>query len=121
MIARIWRGWTLREDADAYVEYLQQTGAPGSLGTPGNRGFTILRRPDGDREEFVTISLWDSLEVVKSFAGDDIEKAVFYPEDEAFLVERELTAAHFRMDHGKRSRSGGMTRSRAEPSPSGTR
>jgi heme-degrading monooxygenase HmoA len=95
MIARIWRGWTLREDADAYVEYLQQTGAPASLGTPGNRGFTILHRPDGEREEFLTISLWDSLEVVRGFAGDDIEKAVFYPEDDAFLVDREWTAAHF--------------------------
>ena len=51
MIARVWRGWTRGEDADAYVDYLQQTGAPASLGTPGNRGFTILHRPDGEREE----------------------------------------------------------------------
>ena len=101
MIARIWRGWTRGEDADAYVDYLQRTGAPGSLGTPGNRGFTILHRPDGEREEFLTISLWDSLEVVKGFAGDAIEKAVFYPEDKAFLVERELTAAHFEWITGR--------------------
>ena len=101
MIARVWRGWTRREDADAYVEYLQQTGAPASLGTPGNRGFYVLRRPADDREEFVTISLWDSLEVVKGFAGDDIEKAVFYPEDEAFLVDREWTAAHFEWITGR--------------------
>jgi heme-degrading monooxygenase HmoA len=101
MIARVWRGWTRPEDADAYVDYLQQTGAPASLGTPGNRGFYILHRPVGDREEFVTISLWDSLEVVKGFAGDDIEKAVFYPEDEAFLVNREWTAAHFEWVTGR--------------------
>jgi heme-degrading monooxygenase HmoA len=101
VIGRVWRGWTRRQDADAYVEYLQKTGAPASLGTPGNQGFYILHRPMGDREEFVTISLWDSLEVVKGFAGDDIDKAVFYPEDEAFLVDREWTAAHFKWITGR--------------------
>jgi heme-degrading monooxygenase HmoA len=95
VIARIWRGWTRRDDADAYVEYLQQTGAPASLGTAGNRGFFILHRPSGEREEFVTISLWDSLEVVKGFAGEDVEQAVFFPEDERFLVEREPTVSHY--------------------------
>lgn len=95
MIARIWRGWTTRADADAYVEYLQATGAPGSLGTPGNRGFFIMHRANGEREEFVTLSLWDSLEAVKAFAGEDVEKAVFYPEDERYLVEREWTVAHY--------------------------
>jgi heme-degrading monooxygenase HmoA len=101
VIARIWRGWTTLEDADAYVEYLQETGAPGSLGTPGNRGFFILRRPAGDREEFVTISLWESLETVKGFAGEDVEKAVFYPEDDRYLVDREWTVAHFEWIEGQ--------------------
>ena len=43
----------------------------------------------------MTVSLWDSLDAVRAFAGEDIEKAVFYPEDDRFLVEREWTAAHF--------------------------
>jgi heme-degrading monooxygenase HmoA len=41
---------------------------------------------------------WDSLEAVKAFAGDDHETAVFYPEDDRFLVERDLTAAHYEVD-----------------------
>lgn len=94
MIARIWKGWTRAEDEAAYVEYLEATGAPASRGTPGNHGFYILHRIVGDRAEFVTMSLWDSLESVRGFAGDDLEKAVFYPEDERFLVDRELTVAH---------------------------
>lgn len=95
MIARIWRGWTSREDAEAYVRYMEEVGAPDSLGTPGNRGFSVLHRPDGDREEFLTISLWDSLESIRAFAGDEIERAVFYPEDDRYLVERELTVLHY--------------------------
>ena len=50
MIVRIWRGWTSREDAEAYVRYMREVAAPDSLGTPGNRGFSVLHRPDGDRE-----------------------------------------------------------------------
>lgn len=95
VIARIWRGWTRPEDAEAYVRYMEETGAPDSLGTPGNRGFSVLHRRDGDREEFLTISLWESLESIRAFAGDDIEQAVFYPEDDRYLVERELTVSHF--------------------------
>jgi heme-degrading monooxygenase HmoA len=95
LIARIWRGWTRREEAEAYVRYLEEVAAPDSLGTPGNRGFSVLHRPDGEREEFVTISLWDSLEAIHAFAGDDVEQAVFYPEDDRYLVKRELTVSHF--------------------------
>jgi heme-degrading monooxygenase HmoA len=95
VIARIWRGWTAREDAEAYARYMAEIAAPDSLGTPGNRGFSVLHRPDGDREEFLTISLWESLDVIRAFAGDDIDRAVFYPEDERYLVERELTVSHF--------------------------
>jgi heme-degrading monooxygenase HmoA len=43
-------------------------------------------------------TLWDSLEAVKAFAGDDYETAVFYPQDERFLVERDPTAAHYEVD-----------------------
>jgi len=95
VIARIWRGWTAREDAEAYVRYMEEIGAPDSLETPGNCGFSVLHRPEGDREEFLTISLWDSLDSIRAFAGDDIDRAVFYPEDDRYLVERELTVSHF--------------------------
>jgi heme-degrading monooxygenase HmoA len=101
MIARIWRGWTSREDAEAYVRYMREVAAPDSLGTPGNRGFSVLHRPDGDREEFLTISLWESLDVIKAFAGAHIDQAVFYPEDERYLVERELTVSHFEVATGR--------------------
>jgi heme-degrading monooxygenase HmoA len=94
MIARIWRGWTALGDADAYVEYLHRTGMPAYRATPGNRGAWILRRPVGDRMEFVTLSFWDSMAAVRAFAGEEPERAVFYPEDDRFLVDRELTVQH---------------------------
>ena len=95
MIARIWRGAVRRRDGDAYAEYMRQTGVPAYAGTPGNRGVWMLRRDVDDRTEFVMFTLWDSLDAVKAFAGEDYETAVFYPEDDRFLVEREETSAHY--------------------------
>lgn len=95
MIARTWRGAVRKDDADAYAEYMQTTGVAGYAGTPGNRGVYMLRRDLGDRCEFLMFSLWDSLEAVKAFAGEDYEKAVFYSEDDRYLVERDEASAHF--------------------------
>jgi heme-degrading monooxygenase HmoA len=58
----------------------------------------FLRRDVGDRTEFVMFTLWDSLNAVKAFAGEDYETAVFYPEDERFLVERDLTSTHYNVE-----------------------
>ena len=63
--------------------------------TPGNRGAWMLRRDEGDRTEFVTLSYWDSLDAVRAFAGDDVERAVFYLEDDRFLVDRETRVLHY--------------------------
>jgi heme-degrading monooxygenase HmoA len=95
MIARTWRGWTRTNDADAYVDYLHRTGIKEYRETPGNRAAYILRREDGGRTEFVTLTFWDTMDAVRAFAGDDVERAVFYPEDDRFLIERETTASHY--------------------------
>jgi heme-degrading monooxygenase HmoA len=95
MIARIWKGAVARRDGDAYADYMQETGVAGYVSTPGNRGAWMLRRDAGDRTEFLMFTLWDSLDAVKAFAGEDYETAVFYPEDDRYLVDRDLTSAHY--------------------------
>jgi heme-degrading monooxygenase HmoA len=98
VIARIWRGWIRRADSDAYLDYLRETGLDEYRATPGNRGAWVLRRDDGERTEVITLSFWDSLDAIHGFAGDDIARAVFYPEDDRFLVDRELTVRHYQLD-----------------------
>ena len=98
MIARIWRGAVRACDAEAYARYVQETGINGYREIPGNRGAWALRRIDGDRAEFVTLSFWDSAEAIEGFAGRDIGQAVFYPEDDRFLIERDLTVRHYEVD-----------------------
>jgi heme-degrading monooxygenase HmoA len=97
MIVRTWRGWTSHEDAAAYADYVRRTGLTAYVRTPGNRGAWIWLREDGRLTEIVTVSLWESREAIVAFAGADIEKAVFYPEDDRFLVERELFVRHYEM------------------------
>jgi heme-degrading monooxygenase HmoA len=95
VIARIWRGVVRREDRDRYADYIRDTGVKEYVETPGNRGVLMLRRDDGDRTEFVLVTLWESWDAVRAFAGDDVEQAVYYPEDEAYLVEHDPKATHF--------------------------
>ncbi len=98
MIARVWRGATRAEDAEAYAEYLERSGMEPARALAGSRGSLLLRRVDGDRAEFVTVLLWDSIGDVRAFAGDEPERAVFFPEDDRFLVERELEVRHYEVD-----------------------
>ena len=99
MIARIWRGATRAADADRYLDYLHATGLPGYRDTQGNRGVLALRRLEGDRAEFLLLTLWDSEEAIRRFAGEDAGRAVFYPEDDRFLVERDDRVSHFQVVH----------------------
>ena len=95
MIARTWRGATKAQDGEAYLEYLHRTGFAEYRKTPGNRGVLGLRRIVNDRAEFLLVSLWESEKAIRQFAGSDIEKAVFYPEDERFLVDRDNHVSHY--------------------------
>jgi heme-degrading monooxygenase HmoA len=95
MIARIWKGAVKKDDGEAYAEYLDQTGVAAYKSTPGNRGVWMLRRDMDDKTEFVMFTLWDDIEAIKRFAGEDYETAVFYPEDDRFLVERDEKSEHY--------------------------
>lgn len=95
MIARTWHGAVPAEKADAYHDYLLETGVPDSRRTLGNRGVYVLRRTDGDTAHFFFLTLWDSLEAIRAFAGDDVERARYYPEDAEYLLELEPTVTHY--------------------------
>ena len=98
MIARIWRGAVRSEDADEYVGYVRDTGIDHYRSTPGNQGAWILHRRLDDRTEILTFSLWEDMGAVRAFAGDDPERAVYYPEDDRYLVERSEMVEHYRVD-----------------------
>jgi heme-degrading monooxygenase HmoA len=95
MIARIWSGAVRTTDADEYATYIRETGFGEYGRTAGNRGAWLLRRDDADSTEFLALSLWDGVDAIHAFAGEDIESAVLYPEDERYLIGGESRTVHY--------------------------
>ena len=95
MIARLWRGAVSEARADEYLQYLESTGLKEYRDTRGNRGVYVLRRIERGRAEFLLVSLWDSMAAIRRFAGDEVERAVYYPEDKEFLLELEPKVQHY--------------------------
>ena len=97
MIARIWRGTVRESDKDVYYDYLQQTGLKEYAAVPGNRGVHTLRRVKDGRCEFVILTFWESWDAIRAFAGEDYVKAVYYPEDERYLLEKLPFVEHYEL------------------------
>lgn len=95
MIARTWHGRVQAERADAYHQYLLETGVLDYKAVEGNRGVHVLRRLENGEAHFFLITFWESWDAIKKFAGDDVEKARYYPKDRAFLLELEPTVTHY--------------------------
>ncbi len=95
MIVRIWHGLTSEADGDRYFDYVAATGVKDYHSTQGNRGVAVWRRANAGRAEFWVVSLWESFDSIRKFAGPDMEKAVYYPEDKKFLLEFEPKVAHY--------------------------
>ncbi len=95
MIARIWHGRVPAHLTEAYHEYLRQTGLPDYRATPGFRGIQVLHRTEGDIGHFLLVTFWESLNAIRAFAGDEVEQARYYPDDDNFLLEREPQVIHF--------------------------
>ena len=95
MIARFWSGAVRSTDADEYAGYIQETGFAEYGRTPGNRGAWLLRREEQGVTEFIALSMWESIDAIRAFAGADIEAAVLYPEDERYLIGGESRTVHY--------------------------
>lgn len=95
MIARIWHGRTSVENYEAYTEFLKQVAIPDYQKTEGNKGLIFLRNIQNNEGHFKLITFWENIEKIKGFAGQDYEKAKYYPEDDRFLVEFEERVSHY--------------------------
>jgi len=95
MIARLWRGQATLENAAAYQHHFTHHVRPALDGLNGHRGAWLLRHDIDGHAEFLAVTLWDSIEAIRAFAGDDVETANVEPEARAVLSEFDNTARHF--------------------------
>ena len=95
VIARIWHGWTTQENANEYETVLMDEILPGIDRLDGHRGAYLLRRPAGGEVEFVTVTLWETLDAIRAFAGEDVERAVIAPGAGELLVRYDERSVHY--------------------------
>lgn len=95
MIARTWHGVTSAAKADDYLRLMLTVAVPDYSAIPGNRGVYVMRRIEGDSAHFLLLTLWDSEDAIRQFAGADMNVAKYYPFDTDFLLELEPAATHY--------------------------
>jgi antibiotic biosynthesis monooxygenase (ABM) superfamily enzyme len=100
MIARIWHGWTSRENAEEYEKLLREEVlleiAKRSI--PGYKGAEIfIREAESDETEFITLLRFETLDAVKTFAGKDYETPVIPPECKKLLKRHSEKSRHYRI------------------------
>jgi heme-degrading monooxygenase HmoA len=91
----VWHGRTSRPKADEYASFLERRAIPDYRSVPGNLSVAVLRRDEGDATHFLTVTYWESEDCVRQFAGDDVLKAKYYPEDQDYLLEFEPLVQHY--------------------------
>jgi antibiotic biosynthesis monooxygenase (ABM) superfamily enzyme len=97
MISRIWHGWTTPSNADTYETLLREEIFAGivSRKVAGFRRIELFRAPVGDEVEFVTVMWFDTLDAIKTFAGDEYETAVVPPKARAVLKRYDARSRHY--------------------------
>jgi hypothetical protein len=85
----------LSEKAEAYHQFLLESGLKDYNSVAGNQGSFLLKREERGITHFYTLTFWQDWNSIKEFAGEDPEKAKYYPADENFLLEFEPTVTHF--------------------------
>ena len=95
MIARIWRGFAIPENADEYVKHLQTSVLPELYQIDGFQGATLMRQDAAQAVEFIVLTFWESMKAIHKFAGADAEVAVVAPAVQGLFREYDSTVRHF--------------------------
>ncbi len=95
MIVRMWHGRVPAEKAARYRAFLNERAIPDYRSVSGNEAVYILERVEGDVTHFITMTFWRDEDSIRGFAGDELTRAKYYPEDKEFLLEFEPQVVHY--------------------------
>ena len=95
MIVRMWHGRVPIIKAKKYREFLVERALPDYRSVQGNISAQILERHEGEIAHFITMTMWENMEVIEGFTGKNVELAKYYPEDKEFLIEFEPHVVHY--------------------------
>ena len=97
VIVRTWHGRTRLADGDAYEAFMRERAAPDYASVDGLIQLYFTRRDEDDVAHFLLITIWESIEAVRKFAGEDPGVAKYYPEDDKYLLEKEASSLNHRL------------------------
>ena len=97
-IIRVWYGLAKSKHADDYTRHVNNDIFPLFLKMPGNLGAKVLRRDVDEGVEFAVITAWDTIEAIKEFAKDDIDKAVVAEVAQPYFIRFDKHVSHFTVD-----------------------
>ena len=97
MIVRMWHGMVEASKAEEYAEFMQERAVPDYSSVDGLKKLLFLKDVRADVAHFLLVTHWDSMEAVRKFAGENPEKAKYYPEDDDYLLEKEETSALYQV------------------------
>jgi len=100
-IMRLWHGEVSLEKADDYERFMIERAAPDYSSVEGLLKLYFQRKNEKNKTHFLLITIWDSLEAIKNFAGDNPELAKYYPEDDNFLLEKEELVSMYEVFYEK--------------------
>lgn len=95
MIIRMWHGRVPKSKASAYRKFVNERAIPDYQSVEGNISVYVLEQTESDITHFITLTFWKDLDSIKAFAGEDVEAAKYYPEDDDFLLEFEPRVVHY--------------------------
>ena len=101
MIVRTWHGRTSLSQGDEYEAFMKERAAPDYGSVPGLKNLFFTRRDEGDVSHFLLVTIWDSIDAVKKFAGENPDIAKYYPEDDGYLLEKEKYSQNYRVFHSQ--------------------
>jgi heme-degrading monooxygenase HmoA len=88
-IMRLWHGEVATDKADEYEKFMVERAAPDYSSVDGLLGLSFQRKNEETKAHFLLVTMWDSIESIRQFAGPEPDLAKYYPEDEGFLLEKE--------------------------------
>jgi hypothetical protein len=100
MVLRMWKTRSTAKQAVAYIELATKEVFPKVRAIEGHRGGVPASPRNEDGVELVVLTLWDSMEAVRRFAGPEPNKAVVEPEARAVLTSFNEYVTHFEIVHG---------------------
>ena len=107
MITRIWRATASRANATNYHQHFATKVVAHLKTIAGYGGATLLRREVDDGVEFLAVTLWESVDSIRAFAGADPAVAVVDPEARALLTTFDSSVHNYEVafadDHGRRA------------------